>query len=767
MREEKRSWRERVRDWVRGVEPASEKVAAGAVARPVPGQVGICCSGGGIRSASFNLGALQVMQEEKVLEKARYVSAVSGGAYIASSFATVASKTSRELLENGPPVYAPGSPEEQHLRNHSTYMAPGLGGKVRLALRLLLGLALNLGLIAVVTYLVAVPYGWVLEQLYDQLGESGAVGSLDLPRYILWPILGLAATTALLAVPDLLFRLRDSESQFLRTLRTYRGREVWIYRLLFLATLGFILLVAAPQAILWARDAGGILADLAGMLPIESDNSAEEGTGIFAVLNLGSIVATVLGAAWAFVRRRPSIFAMLAGAVAGPLVVITAFLSFANVSATDGALASSRVLGAAAIVAGILWLFADLTQWSLHPFYRRRLSSAFFVHRVRGEDGRTYAEEVDYKQRFPLSSLDPQGFFPELIVCAAANVSDLGRTPPGRGASPFAFSRHEVGGPLVGRTTTAAYENQAERTQRDITLPAAVAMSGAAVSPVMGKLSIRALSFLMGLVNVRLGVWVPNPRRAKDVRKGRLGVLGEPGRIGDRSRRSRGERLLELVGRWRVTPLYLFWEMLGRTSLDDRFLYVTDGGHYDNLGLVELLRRGCTTIYCFDGGGDPSGTYRALGEAVALARGDLEVDVEIDPKEIAPDEKTRISKSCVAVGRITYRVTPSGERVSESVSAKPEELTGTIVYCRAAVTEDAPWDVKAYHEKTRRFPYHSTFDQLFDDQQFEAYRALGAHAGRRAVAKVRERERADARRRRRARWRAAVRALVSDSSGQG
>ena len=98
-------------------------------------------------------------------------------------------------------------------------------------------------------------------------------------------------------------------------------------------------------------------------------------------------------------------------------------------------------------------------------------------------------------------------------MCAAANVSDPGATPPGRGVTSFTFSETAIGGPLVGGERTSEYETAlGENRRRDITLTAAVAMSGAALSPVMGKETRRPLTFLMALANVRLGVWIPNPR---------------------------------------------------------------------------------------------------------------------------------------------------------------------------------------------------------------------------------------------------------------
>lgn len=206
----------------------------------------------------------------------------------------------------------------------------------------------------------------------------------------------------------------------------------------------------------------------------------------------------------------------------------------------------------------------------------------------------------------------------------------------------------------------------------------------------MGKLTRWPLRFLLALANVRLGVWVPNPRRLESLRAGRAPYP-------------------------RPRPIYLLKELLGRNSLNDRFLYVTDGGHYENLGLVELLRRGCTRIHCFDASGGRS--LRALGEAIALARSELGVEVAIRTEALEPDPQSGFAERCVVRGTVTF----------------PGGATGELIYARTVMTEDLPFDVRAFHAHDADFPHHSTSDQLYTDEKFEAYRELGAHAGRAAL----------------------------------
>jgi hypothetical protein len=217
----------------------------------------------------------------------------------------------------------------------------------------------------------------------------------------------------------------------------------------------------------------------------------------------------------------------------------------------------------------------------------------------------------------------------------------------------------------------------------------------------------------MALANIRLGVWVPNPRWIEQLK--------------------RDEHLRERNARPR--PLYLLWELLGLNRIGAKYLYITDGGHYENLGLVELLRRGCTKVYCLDasGVGHDGAEFGALGEAIALARSELGVEIEFDPAreekdptQLLPAGEDQFAKRDVVSATITYPKRPDGSRPAD----------GTLVYVRNTMTDAAPWDVRAHHETDHRFPNDPTIDQLYTDQKFEAYRVLGARAGVNAVKRM-------------------------------
>ncbi len=735
------------------------------IEEPRPERAGICCSGGGIRSASFNLGALQAIQTAGLLQKVKYLAAVSGGSYIAAAFAMVA-KTRDEgvrdprgddsdptLVTPAYPPFHPGSPEEQYLRNRASYMAPTGSGKVLLVWRVLLGLLVNLALIAAVLTLVA-----ALLALYYRSADPGLIRPAPAgtevgasPDGTVWGAgLALSGLGLLMGAFSVLIRprRRDGLRQFL---------EVWSLPV-FAAGLGiFVIELVIPILIDVLRKDGKGNGTVRGAGALGGGVSATVAGILGAVLiQLRATVAdpakAIEGAETKLAQLAPRArlaVIYVATTVLGPLLllVILVAATMVQVETTYGWLQ----YGVPAAAFGVVFMFVrfgDLTSWSLHPFYRRRLCTAFALRRVRrpGDPPTGRAEARDEGELVPLSATGvrprtppwPREEWPTLIVCAAANVSDPGATPPGRGVTSFTFSATEMGGPLVGGVRTADFESAlSPNRQRDFTLAAAVAMSGAAISPSMGKVTRPSVRFLMAMANVRLGVWLPNPRRMESFVKVRP-ALSEAGktplekllaRVGPVSRfdpEARANAVRKAVTdkdckrRFmpRPTPRYLLKELLGWNSIDDKFLYVTDGGHYENLGLVELLRRGCTEVYCFDASGGEE--FGALGDAIALARSELGVEIDFPDGELEAlrDTDGPAERRC-ATGTLTY--------------TRGSSQTGRIVYAPTVMSTGLPWDLKAFKRSDDEFPHHSTLDQLFTDQKFEAYRMLGWEAAKSAI----------------------------------
>lgn len=666
------------------------------------GRTGICCSGGGVRSAAFNLGALQALEAKGELQKSSYLSAVSGGSYIASAFCMVAKTQKKAGLdpavfnkETGLP-FAPGTPEERYLRNHLSYLAPDNSAKLYLALRMFAGLMVNVLLIGLPVMIVGLLIGLAMDGPYGEIAD----GSISVPGTVWVPIVAVFAAAVLAAVVDILWRPPKDDWQ--------TALQTWEVRLAVVAAIAAVALLAVPWLAAVAAHVNN-----PGKSQGAVNNAASDGVVRSLLTALTSVLA-LAGAAFAqvrgsvrdhqatikavesklgkFARRARNALVAVIVMLAGPLLLI-AVAALGVLVSVDSADKGVTVLIVAVAALALMWLWVDLTTVSLHPFYRRRLASAFALRRVGPDD----AEERSFDDLVRLSDTEVGGDWPTLIVCAAANVSDPGATPPGRGVASFTFSPAAIGGPLTGASRTDDYESLARNRCRDVTLPAAVAMSGAAVSPSMGKMTYRPLTFLLALANIRLGVWVLNPRRINES----TGALAT------------GRNLL----RHRPRPQYLWKELFGRNRLEDKFLYVTDGGHYENLGLVELLRRGCGTVYCFDAGG--GNTSKALGDAIALARTELNVEIQMLPTamELAEDPQTRLSKVVCAEGKILYP--PVEDRAP---------VTGKLFYVRSVVSDETPWDLRSYQVEDGVFPHDSTFDQFLTDQKFEAYRRLG-HCG--------------------------------------
>jgi hypothetical protein len=769
-RDAERGFSHRFWRWLRdGSQPEPVPSHLGTVEDPEAEKVGICCSGGGIRSAAFCLGALQSLQEEGELRRAAYLAAVSGGSYIAGAISMIALSEGGARAGNSNPAllakkkpFAPGSPEEQYLRNRSSYLAPTVAEKIYLGWRMLLGLILNLILITI----PLVGLTLIFTGLFYPLLEPGLVGHcgegcaangsawfwvLPLAFFGLAIVFGMAT---------LLIRWREQKRE--------RRLAIWAVGALGVAAVLAVVLLALPHLVAWMEGAAGkgevrspakghtgqtagaaLIAVIAGVFAqvahMLSSKEATEGLGKArkALDKLGKGVRLAL--------------AYLAAALAGPVLLIavislTVATSLWHAHSPHGIDVEPIGAGVALLLAFLfVYRLADLTAWSLHPFYKRRLASVFALRRIAESEltteERKRVEAVDGSPGDPdyagiavernfddlvllsKTALNEETTpeWPTLLICAAANVSDPGATPPGRRVTSFTFSSKTVGGPLVGAVATEemekpfiapdrssprylrkgqpktlfewAADNSREHRRRDMTLPAVIAMSGAAISPSMGKMTRRPLTFLMALANVRLGVWVPNPRW--------LGDWNESEALCRHSLRPR--------------PSYLFRELFGLNEIGAKYLYVTDGGHYENLGLVELLRRGCTEVYCFDasGVGQHQADYGALGDAIALARSELGVEIEFDedPAELAPDEETHLANKDMVKGTIRY----------------PDGPNGVLIYVRNAMTAKAPWDARAHQIEDPRFPHNSTIDQLYTDQKFEAYRVLGRRAGEEAA----------------------------------
>jgi Patatin-like phospholipase len=344
-----------------------------------------------------------------------------------------------------------------------------------------------------------------------------------------------------------------------------------------------------------------------------------------------------------------------------------------------------------AFLMGVIVLFGlamgfliNANKFSLHATYRNRLIRAYLAASRTSRNPHRFTG-FDADDNFELSKLSPQK--PLHVINGTLNlVRGQQLAWQERKAESFTMSRLHCGSMTVDYRPSDQYGH-------GITLGTAMAISGAAANPNMGYHSSPVLALLMTLFNVRLGWW-----------------LGNPGPQGAKTWRRPGPA-------YSVAPL--FSEAIGNTT--DRYKYVnlSDGGHFENLGLYEMVLRRCHFIVISDGGEDPECTFADLGEAVRKIRIDFGIPIEFEKMTIYPrsqiDTVGDKGHRC-AIGHIRYSVV-------DGVDA-PD---GVIVYIKAACYGDEPRDIYEYFKTNPTFPHESTGDQFFSESQFESYRMLGAH----------------------------------------
>jgi hypothetical protein len=240
----------------------------------------------------------------------------------------------------------------------------------------------------------------------------------------------------------------------------------------------------------------------------------------------------------------------------------------------------------------------------------------------------------------------------------------------------------------LGYRRSAEYGNN-PAVDQSITIGTALAISGAAASPNMGYHSSPAVTLLLTLFNVRLGWW-----------------LGNPGEAGEHT-------YTRSCPEFAVGPLLA--EAFGFTNEQKRYIYLSDGGHFENLGLYEMVLRRCHCILVVDGGCDEKVEFQDLGNALRKIRIDLGIDIAINLERLRFQGQTKQSGGHYAIGTICYS------------RMDPDAPDGILIYLKPSLSGDEPVDILEYAAHHGQFPHEPTTDQFFDESQFESYRQLGEH----------------------------------------
>jgi hypothetical protein len=349
----------------------------------------------------------------------------------------------------------------------------------------------------------------------------------------------------------------------------------------------------------------------------------------------------------------------------------------------------------------------NLNVVSLHRLYRDRLMETFLPnpslaghwHKARDAE-KTWLDEICSEK-----SVGPYHLLNTNIILTNSNKTACA----GRGGDSFVLAPLYSGSDATGWANTKQWASFAEagKSTDRLSLPTAMAISGAAVNPHSGPSGAgptrnKLVSIAMALANLRLSCWLPRPRE-------------HPPKVAPKAS-------------W----LNLAWPFVrGRSHAEDaKLVELSDGGHFENLGLYELVRRRVKFIIAADAGCDPGFAFADLGNALERCRVDFGVDIRFtddafDLRHLIPlasdgspfEKVAPLAKRGVAVAQIRY---PD----EKDPLGKPPEI-GHLLLIKTTLTEHLPADVYAYKKANPSFPDQTTGDQWFDEAQFEAYRELG------------------------------------------
>lgn len=429
-------------------------------------------------------------------------------------------------------------------------------------------------------------------------------------------------------------------------------------------------------------------------------------------ISIGSLAATALsGPVLQVVHRSGRVLGAVVMSILVPALPIIAYLQLVTLvvyGTPDSFVYSEWLLGSAnaggydismfhasvllALASVVLFLavqLIDVNATSLHTYYRDGIARGYLHRRnAQGVAVPTLA----------LHEINPTGSCaPYHLINAALNLQRSSEMDATDRMSDFlCFSGRYVGGPRTGYCTSQAMA----RAVPELRFDSSIAISGAAAAPAMGVYSDRKLGFFMTLLNLRMGYWMPHPGWVHTWFDDAASKTGPLHKLWRRAR-------------LRPSGWLLLYELLGLVGDAGRTVNVSDGGHLENSGAFELLRRRCRFIIIIDAEADAEMGMGALAALCRYARMDLGVEIDIDMDALRPDESGLCSRHG-AVGRVRY---PTDDGYEE----------GVLLYLKSSVTGDEDEIIHNYRTVEPSFPHETTADQFFDEVQFETYRSLGFH----------------------------------------
>jgi hypothetical protein len=770
--------------------------------------LGLALSGGGIRSATFCLGALQRLAKADILKHFDLQSSVSGGGYTAASVQWWWTRSRRYdagaefpygtqlaasiATESGPLAF---------LRWHASYLAPGGGISIWSAI----AVVLRTLLVSLFVWLpLAVGAMYVLEAVPNHLAHRLSLDAISqwhvriAPLDVAMPLFATIALAGALAVLALFL----AATAFLVVLsivippETVDNRSERIHRAAWcaalgagvgacglivygtiagmydpsnidpvsravamiaqgLATLGSVLIVIAAIALVVAvlqffnrlefgvnygfrrwLDLSATYAFAASLpllvlasLPVAAaalsqfpSQHSGKGAALLGLFTAASgVVSGLYGHFVQAQRVAPKYAARWAATLAGAaflyLILLSAHLTAHFLLAeTDARLTQQRAEEALFAILFFSVLFgwmSNLNYLGLHRFYRDRLMEAFLP-----SNSRQAAEAPKYSDadRVPIADVwDPAkapgaGRPYPLFNTNAILINDRDATVALRGGDSFVLS------PLFLGSSATEWARTREHGERysPLTLASAMAASGAAANANAayigsGVTRDRLISIVMMLLNVRLGLWLAAPG-AK---------ASNPNYF---------------------SPGFRYGVLRTGYRRDSTFMELTDGGHFENLGVYELVRRRCDLVVALDSEEDPSTAMSALASVCQRVLEDFNVTIAVGDKAdtIAPGgdmgypSGAKFTAQSFFVCSMEYgprRVPGCGGCVGEEAGgprcSAHAPKAGCFVYIKSNMIKGLSFPARGYKAKNPDFPNQSTMDQFFEPAQFEAYRELG------------------------------------------
>jgi hypothetical protein len=373
------------------------------------------------------------------------------------------------------------------------------------------------------------------------------------------------------------------------------------------------------------------------------------------------------------------------------------------------------ILGFIAIALVLAWR-TNVNYVGLHRFYRDRLMEAFMPDdacvRANVVGRSPDADRLSIADLWPKraavgngsdSAVSKRSLPYPIINTNAILMNDEDRKLAWRGGDSFVLSPLYVGCAATGWESTPRHVLK----HGPLSLASAMAASGAALNANAayvgaGVTRDRLISMVLMLLNIRLGIWVGRPSERQMGKFSR-----EPNHI---------------------NPAFRYGLTRAGYNRNSKFLELSDGGHFDNLGIYELVRRRLSLILVIDGEDDPSTAMPALYSVARRVQEDFGTVIDLDRKldDLIPAPAAGYPEGAKFV-KFPFFAAPIQYSTRE---------TGVLIYVKLSLFSQVGFGARAYRAQNQTFPHQSTANQFFVPEQIDAYREVGYVNGSIAIQRL-------------------------------